>query len=60
MPEPTGDLDNLAHVLADAEADRDAEVEALAGMNDDELRYLAEAGDLPDPVTDGVEDERCI
>jgi hypothetical protein len=54
------DLDVLAQALAQAEAERAADVEALGAMTDDELRYLAEAGDLPDPDTDGVEDERCI
>lgn len=54
------DLDALARTLAEAEAERSADVDALADMNDDELRYLAEAGDMPDPATDGIEDERCI
>jgi len=42
-------------ILRQAIADRDDEVNRLAEMDEDQLRYLSEVESLPDPETDGLE-----
>jgi hypothetical protein len=41
--------------LARARADHEDDLNALTGMTDPELDYLARFGELDDPNTDGVE-----
>jgi len=41
-------------LIAAAIADRAADIEALADLNEDQLYYLAHAEEIPDPVTDGL------
>lgn len=45
----------LAEALEAARADRRAEVQALERLDEDELAYLARAGDVYDVETDGLE-----
>lgn len=52
---PTEDEMRLAAVLADAEQQRAAELDALAGMDEQEVAYLDGVGTLPDPDSDGIE-----
>lgn len=54
------DLDRLASVLADADAERETDIAMLDEFGGDELDYLARLGELEDPATDGVENERCV
>jgi len=41
-------------LIAAAIADRAADIEALADLDEDQLYYLAHAEEIPDPVTDGL------
>lgn len=56
---PEGDLQAVADALAQAEADRAADLERLAEMSEDEVAYLAGAETLEDPDSDGLEVD-CI
>lgn len=56
MPtDPTEDELRLAAVLADAEQQRAAELDALAGMDEQEVAYLDQVDTLDDPESDGIE-----
>lgn len=46
--------------LAQAAADRDADIDALEWMSEQEITYLARAADLHDPDTYAVANPRCI
>jgi len=46
--------------LAAAAAAHEADVEALADLDDDQLDYLARLDEVYDPVTAGVENTRCV
>lgn len=50
----------LALRLAEADADHALDVEHLGEMDPEEIDYLARAGELEDPATDGIENERCV
>jgi hypothetical protein len=41
--------------LESAQAERAADIDALADMTDDQLDYLARIDELPDPITDGLD-----
>jgi hypothetical protein len=51
------DLDVLAHVLMQADADRAADLAAVVGLDDAAAGYLARVAELDDPATDGLEAE---
>lgn len=52
-------LDHLAEVLADADREHAAEVEALEDLEPDQVEYLAAVADRRDAITDGLEG-RCV
>jgi hypothetical protein len=56
MPE---DPHALARVLEQADADRAADLAAVAALDDDQVEYLGRVGELPDLDTVGIEG-RCI
>jgi hypothetical protein len=49
------DLDVLAHVLTQADADRAADLTAVGGLDDAAADYLARVSELADPASDGLE-----
>lgn len=48
-------MTTLQDMLAEAAAARAAEIEALAGLDDDQLDYLGNLDQVSDPATDGLE-----
>lgn len=56
---PDDDLDVLAQTLAQADAERAAELAAVLDLDDAATDYLDRVGELPDPVTDDIEAE-CV
>jgi hypothetical protein len=46
--------DELHAALAEARAARDADIERLATLDEEQLYYLAHLDEIPDPVTDGL------
>lgn len=53
------ELERLADVLAGADHSRAADIEELTDLDPDQLEYLAHVDELPDPVSDGLEMDRC-
>lgn len=56
---PDDDLDVLAQTLAQADAERAAELAAVLDLDDAATDYLDRVGELADPVTDDIEAE-CV
>lgn len=53
------DLDVLAQALAQADAERAAELAAVLDLDDATTEYLGRLSELADPVTDDIEVE-CV
>jgi hypothetical protein len=52
--------DEVRSQLEEAHAAYLADLEMLGGMSDDQLAYLDGLGELPDPLTDGLECEHSL